>query len=305
MNNARLALVKASPDRGSVILPFVDGIVADHLRYLEARGRSDRTVEGRKAALHLLVRHAGVPLRDITADHLTSWQDALTILSINTRRNYISHVKEFYRWARAEERLADNPARVLVAPQARRQHPRPMPERHLEHALSVATPRIRLWLELAGYEGLRACEIALIDRDDILCDGARPLLLVHGKGAKDRLVPLGPAVLESLDAPWLPATGRLFRKRDGQPVNAHYVSKVANEFLHKVGVPETLHQLRHRFGTQVYRASGHDIRLTQELLGHASPAVTAIYVEVDQTAAARFVDAIDRPLLRPVQETGT
>jgi integrase/recombinase XerC len=304
VNNTRLALVPVSPDRGSVILPFVDGIVADHLRYLEARGRSSRTVEGRKAAIHLLVRHAGVPLRDVTVEHLTAWQDALTILSVNTRRSYISHVREFYLWARAEERLADNPARVLVAPQARRARPRPMPEQKMERALAAAPPRLRLWLKLAGYEGLRACEIAQVDRADIFRDGARPLLLVHGKGGKERIVPLDLDVLAELDAPWLPTTGRLFRLRNGRPVSAHYVSKFANEFLHKIGIPETLHQLRHRFGTQVYRA-GRDILLTQELLGHASPATTAIYAAFDQDAAGTTVAAIARPLLRPVQETGT
>jgi integrase/recombinase XerC len=284
----------------------VDGIVADHLRYLEARGHSGRTVEGRKAVLHLLSRHAGVPLRDITTDHLSAWQDDLTVLSINTRRSYISHVKGFYRWARAEERLADNPARVLVAPRPRRQVPRPMPERQMEQALDAAPTRIRLWLELAGYGGLRACEIARVDRDDILRDGDEPALLVHGKGDRERVVPLDVAVLASLDEPWLPTSGRLFLLRSGKPVSAHYVSKMCNEFLHKAGIRETLHQLRHRFGTQVYRASGHDIRLTQELLGHASPATTAIYTEIDQSAAASTVAAIARPLLlRPVQETGT
>jgi integrase/recombinase XerC len=283
----------------------VDGIVADHLRYLEARGRSSRTVEGRKAAIHLLVRHAGVPVRDITAGHLTAWQDALMVLSVNTRCSYISHVKEFFRWARAEGELADNPARVLVAPKAQRGRPRPMPEQKMERALALAPPRMRLWLKLAGYEGLRACEIAQIDRNDILRDGRRPLLIVHGKGGKERIVPLDLDVLAELDAPWLPAMGRLFQLRNGQPVNAHYVSKFANEFLHKIGIPETLHQLRHRFGTQVYRA-GRDILLTQELLGHASPATTAIYAAFDQDTAAPVVSSIARPLLlRPVQETGT
>ena len=145
MSSSRLASVIPLTSRNAAILTFVDGIVADHLRYLEARGRSNRTVEGRKAALHLLVRHAGVPLREITPEHLKAWQEALTILSINTRRSYIGHVKEFYRWARAEERLADNPARVLAAPKPRRQVPRPMPEDDMERALATAPPRIRLW----------------------------------------------------------------------------------------------------------------------------------------------------------------
>ena len=153
--------------------------------------------------------------------------------------------------------------------------------------------------------GLRAAEIALIERTDILRGNGQPALLVHGKGDRERIVPLAPAVQASLDDDSLPMTGRLFRMRNGQPVNAHYVSALCNRHLHKVGIAATLHQLRHRFGTQAYRASGHDIRQVQELLGHASPSTTAIYTLVDPSAAAPTVAAIDRPLLRPVQETGT
>lgn len=64
------------------------------------------------------------------------------------------------------------------------------------------------------------------------------------------------------------------------------MQKRANTYLRSVGVDDTFHSLRHRYGTQVYELSGFDLRLTQELLGHASPATTAIYTKVNARAGA-------------------
>jgi site-specific recombinase XerD len=72
------------------------------------------------------------------------------------------------------------------------------------------------------------------------------------------------------------------------------VSHLAADYLHDCGIPATLHQLRHRFGTEVYRVD-HDLRLVQELLGHRDPATAALYTKIVQADAAAVVEQLPAP----------
>jgi hypothetical protein len=93
-------------------------------------------------------------------------------------------------------------------------------------------------------------------------------------------------VLAELRRTRLPKRGYLFLRRDGErgPNTPSMLSELANDHLHACGIPATLHQLRHRFGSRAYQGS-HDLRLVQELLGHASPEMTAGYAAYDNAAA--------------------
>ena len=86
-------------------------------------------------------------------------------------------------------------------------------------------------------------------------------------------------------------------------MTASHVSHVANRFLRRVGVPDTLHSLRHRYGTQMYAVSGFDLRLCQEFLGHSSPATTAMYVAVDVRASAEVAALLPLHAGRSVDES--
>jgi site-specific recombinase XerD len=287
------------------ILPFMGADVAAHVRWMRLRGLSEATVEHRQKVLRLLVQHAGHPLLTLTEDDLDSWQSTLGTLALESQRSYKVQVRGYYAWAVDEAHLLDaNPAAVLIVPKVPRGLPRPISERDLERALREAPQMIRVWLELAAYAGLRAKEIAALERRDVLDDASTPALVLHGKGGKTRFVPLAPCPRQSLIDFGMPSRGRLWWI-NGRPVSAKRLSQLTNDYLHRIGIPETLHQLRHRFGTQALRANGGNLRQVQELLGHASPATTAIYTLIDPSAAAPTVAAIDRPLLRPVQETGT
>jgi site-specific recombinase XerC len=80
------------------------------------------------------------------------------------------------------------------------------------------------------------------------------------------------------------------------------VSQLANQHLHACGSAATLHQLRHWFGTETYRAR-RDLRVVQELLGHASPMSTAGYAAYDQADQVAVVSALPVPRgLRVVKE---
>jgi integrase/recombinase XerC len=210
-----------------------------------------------------------------------AWWDTLPV-GHGSKAAYAAHLSSFYRWAEREGIRADDPTLRFVRPRLRRRLPRPVPARHIERAITNASHPVRAWLLLAAFGGLRACEVASLHADDIEGD---VLIVRDGKGGKQRIVPIHTLVRAELEL--LPASGWLFPGRGG-PVAANTVSKRAGRYLRSVGVPESFHQFRHAFATAVYRESL-DLRLTQELLGHASPTTTALYAAWEPTKAAAVV----------------
>src|SRR6266436_6248051 len=134
------------------------------------------------------------------------------------------------------------------SPLLARRLPRPIPDDHLLYALAQAPARIRPWLVLAGWCGLRAKEIALLRRERVIETGRPPGLLIASdatKGRRERYVPMSDFVIAEL-VPVLPASGWVFRRYDGRPGpnTPGVVSRVANDHLHACGYAATLHQLR-------------------------------------------------------------
>jgi integrase/recombinase XerC len=174
---------------------------------------------------------------------------------------------------------------------------RPITEDDLEIAIESAVGNVRVWLVLAAWCGLRAKEIALLRAENIRLRDDPPYLLVASdatKGRRERIVPLPPFVVDELTRFGLPFRGLCWRAGHGQPVTPNFVSLVCNRYLHELGIESPLHKLRTRFGTQVHRAVG-NIRVTQELLGHTSPATTVIYTEVTDLDKYRAVSKLRAP----------
>ena len=287
------------PRRQSHMPPLThDPVVAAHLHHLELLGQTVDTVATRRRALARMTRALGKPLLEATREDLAAWRAGLSV-GPATIRAYVSHAREFYRWAMSEELLVSSPAVRLPSPRLPRRVPRPIGEQDLFAAMSGAPARIRPWLALAGWCGLRAREIARLRRECVLEQRAEPALLVDtgaAKGGTERLVPLHPFALAELLEAGLPQRGWVFRRADGQPgPNAPWiVSHLCNRWLHESGHPETLHQLRHRFATVTYQQS-RDLRMVQGLLGHASPSTTASYADWDTAGAASVVNSIPAP----------
>lgn len=275
-----------------------DIVVATHLNYLEQRGQTEETVYCRHRALARLTLALGKPLLDATAQDLAAWRRGLSV-GPDTVVHYVSHCREFYRWAIRVGLLEQSPAENLPVPRLGRRLPRPIGEDELLAAVVTAPERIRPWLVLAGWAGLRAKEIAYLRRENVQETGMRPLLvIVHDatKGHRERAVPMSAFVVSELRTAGLPRAGWVFRRHDGRPgPNRPWtVSHLASAWLHECGSAATLHMLRHRFLTLVQQER-HDLRLTQELAGHASPATTAIYTAVDQADAAAVVEILPVP----------
>jgi integrase/recombinase XerC len=213
--------------------------------------------------------------------------------AVNSRTRYylIAHLHGFYKWAMIEDLTDTDPTVKVVRPKMRRVLPRPIDGDALADALRGARPQMRAMLALAAFAGLRCQEIAGLERDDII--EAKALIRVrHGKGQKERIVPLHPDVLEALRVLPMPRTGALFTRPQGGRHTPVSTSQVISDYLRRdCGIDATAHMLRHWFGTEVYDNSK-DLRVTQELLGHASPTTTAGYVAYSHVDAAAAVGSL-------------
>lgn len=262
-----------------------------HIQWMEARYLSPNTIRARRVALGSLATFLGGPILYATHDDLTRWQvHTASIVGQSTLRGYLSNLREFYAWALADQLVDADPTTRLRGPAAPRYLPRPLDDELFARAMDSAADDIRAILGLAGWAGLRAVEIAALDWQDI--DIRRRVARLRGKGRKARTVHIADelaGVLAALGG----RRGPVIRRRDRQEhhVAPWQISHLANAHLHAVGIPETLHSLRHRFATRLLEESDGDLRLVQDALGHESPATTAIYTKVRPT---KMRDAVQK-----------
>lgn len=155
--------------------------------------------------------------------------------------------------------------------------PRPADAPSVHTALRCADQRLALMLRLANELGMRRGEVAQVHPEhDLVQDLVGWALIVHGKGTRQRVIPLPDDLAQLLrEAP----AGYLFPSPNGGHLSPHWVGTLVSRAL-----PDgtTMHQLRHLCATEVHDQT-HDLRLVQTLLGHASLATTQRYVAVDDS----------------------
>lgn len=131
-------------------------------------------------------------------------------------------------------------------------------------------------------------------REDVLDGDDPPSIVVLGKGNKERVLPLSAPVLVKLQRHGMPRRGRevigrfVDRPLASRIMKIDRVSATCNDYLAEVGAGASLHQLRHFFGSALYRTS-RDLRLVQEAMGHSSPATSAVYAAFDQQSTAGYM----------------
>lgn len=281
-----------------------DDALGEYFEFLRLEGLSELTIRARRGALDRLARQLAAPLLEATPEDLLAWRKAMTVGPVSVR-SYVSHVQQFYGWAARRGLLPASPAAGIPVPRIARRIPRPIGTDDLFAAVAQAPDRLRLWLVLAAWCGLRAKEIALLRRECIVLTASPPVLLVATgatKGVHERMIPLSRFAVAEIGAAGLPASGWCFLRRDGRPGpnRPAHVSALVNAFLRDCGIAATLHMLRHWFGTSTYHVDK-DLRGVQELMGHASVQSTQGYADWDRTAAAATVEALPvPPLLRVV-----
>ncbi len=264
--------------------PTADLIEA-YLTHLRMLSRSPRTIDARRYILSRADTELPYGLDQANHDELAAWiyQDHW---SAQTKSTFRAAVRSFYQFC-AGRYLDDDPSADLPAPRVPRGVPRPVTDDELARLLAASTEPIRLWALIAAYEGARCIEISRLTRADI----TEQVTYLDGKGDKPRAVPTHPDVWAAVrDLPDGPIA-----VVDGHPATPRQISTRAavywSQTLGMRGV--SMHRLRHWFLTQAHRVT-RDIRVTQQLAGHASPGSTAIYTQVADVDMQTAVMALPR-----------
>lgn len=253
--------------------------------FLRSSGKPETTVGIQLTHLRRFARdNASLAPFDVTLDDLVEWLGAKR-WAPETRRGHRSTLRSFYKWALATERATVDPAVSLPVTKPGQVRPRPASEEAFRDARAKAAPREYLALRLAGELGLRRGEIVLVHSRDLDTTPGSESLLVHGKGNKDRRLPLSVGLASDLAA--LPDGFAFPGKLDGH-LSPTTIGKKISALL-PAGV--ATHALRHRFATRAYEVD-HDVFTVQQLLGHASPETTRRYVKTSDASLRRLVDMV-------------
>lgn len=226
-----------------------------------------------------------------------------------TISRHLATIKVFYRWLLATGKIDDNPADHLDQPTKWKKLPGVLTPGQMKKLLSAPAPpqkptkgmpplwmRDRAILELMYASGLRASEVGQIGLMDLI--EKLGVVRVLGKGNKQRLVPMGKPAQHALDVyltecrPMLITAeragdrrdqGKLFLSRTGRPIERVRVWQIVRHWAKIAGLGKIHpHMLRHSFATHLLMG-GADLRIVQELLGHADITTTQIYTHVDRT----------------------
>lgn len=220
----------------------------------------------------------------------------------------LSALRQFFAFAHQEGWRADNPTTALARPRTRRPLPKSLTRAEVDQLLAltaeravggkVADLRLHALLELLYGVGFRIAELCALPR--ILYDPARPFMIVKGKGDKERFVPLTPAAMRALNAylaaaaPTDSASAFLFASRGrGGHLTPARVAQLLKALAAEAGIDPARvspHVLRHAFASHLL-AGGADLRVVQQLLGHADISTTQIYTHVEPERLARVLAA--------------
>ncbi|HEX5103839.1 MAG TPA: site-specific tyrosine recombinase XerD [Pirellulaceae bacterium] len=216
---------------------------------------------------------------------------------------HIVALKIFYRYLQLEGAVRDNPAELLGTQKRWQYIPEVLSPALVERLLAAPQRYDAFWrrdramLELLYATGCRVSEVSQLKLADLHL--AERHCLAHGKGAKDRLTPLGDAAVAAIqeylneERPRLAKAAQspppwVLLSRGGRRLRREAIWQLTKGYARRSGVSaETSpHTLRHSFATHLL-AGGADLRQVQELLGHASIATTQIYTHVDQSRLKR------------------
>jgi integrase/recombinase XerD len=239
---------------------------------------------------------------DVTPAHITSFGAALREgdeehrpLAASSAARALVAVRGLHKFAHADGITESDPAREVRPPAAAKRLPKALPVHEVLKLLETPPPegeralRDRALLELLYSTGARISEAVGLDVDDI--DDTERTVLLDGKGGKQRIVPIGRPALEAVHAylvrarPVLATHGRgtpaMFLNARGSRLSRQSAWQVLKDTAEAAGITAAVspHTLRHSFATHLLEG-GADVRVVQELLGHASVTTTQVYTLV-------------------------
>jgi len=235
----------------------------------------------------------------LSKEHISGWLDDINNKNIsrNTTLRKLSSIKEFFKFLVIDGFIKDNPVSDIKSPRRHRTLPNVLTIKEIEKLLSVVgsskepkSLRLLALIELMYSSGVRVEELVSLSLKSVNIE--KSCLLVRGKGEKERLVPVGKTALNTLkdylavrkhftkknvSSPWMfpssSSKGYFTARRFAQLLT---VTALKAELGHKKVSP---HSLRHAFATHML-AGGADLRVLQEMLGHADISTVQIYTHI-------------------------
>jgi len=287
--------------------PF-DQPVREFLAYLKVEvGAAAATIEAYGLDLRDLLEHLTVLGIDqpqhITAKHMAEhmrWLYRERSLQPSSITRHLATLRVFFRFLEANGRIARNPTQLLDRPTQWKRLPGVLTPKQMKDLLAVPTPEHgRLWLrdkamlELMYAAGLRASEVGALRVNEY--NATLGVVLLTGKGSKQRMVPIGTPARDAIEQYMHELRehltrhndgrdmGRLLLSQSGRPLERVAVWQIVRKCARLAGITKAHpHMLRHSFATHLL-AGGADLRVVQDLLGHADIATTQIYTHVDRS----------------------
>ena len=203
----------------------------------------------------------------------------------------LSAIRSFFKYLHRQELVASDPTGAISTPKQEKRLPAVLTVDDTLRLLNTPGPdaadplRDRAVLETLYSTGIRVSELVGIDDEDI--DRTARLVRIRGKGRKERIVPVGKAALDAIDAycaskqPGV-STNIIFTNASGKRLTVRSVQRILATYRKKLGLSQKAspHTLRHSYATHLLE-SGADLRAIQELLGHASLSTTQRYTHLD------------------------
>lgn len=287
-----------------------------YIASLQASGRSPKTVrcyEERLGRLITYLTETFYPLNDasdIQLNHIQQYHDQLIArqTSISTRRSYLATARGFLEW---HHRHTPSPStqtwldQIEIPKRPNRLPPTALSIDEVRSLIAASTSlRNRAILTVMYACGLRRSEVVALNVGDLFT--TRKQLLVHGKGNKDRIVPIAPAAIQTVHT--------YFDTREKEPTSSdpmfvaeppreptRLTSNYLNGLFRRMPNPTDRsihpHLFRHTFAVHMLRG-GADVRHVQALLGHSSPDTTNQYLGLVKDEMKRAYDRAMRTIVR-------
>ena len=233
---------------------------------------------------------------EIQLKHVQSFISSLSRHNIkpSSQSRKISAIKSFHKFLMKEKYVTSNVAATVDLPKQVKKLPTVLSIKEVDmllDTLNTETPletRNKAMIELAYASGLRVSELVGLKLSDLHLDAG--FVQIHGKGNKERLVPVGEIAIDSLNFYLENARSQLIKKhtdcvfingRDGNQMTRQAFFLIIKDKVKQAGIKKEIspHKLRHSFASHLLK-NGVDLRLIQELLGHEDISTTERYTHL-------------------------
>ncbi len=295
---------------------FVEMLVAE-------RGSAANTVDSYSRDLKHFAGYLGADIAEATTADIRGYLESLvrTGMSTATSARRISALRQFFKFLYSEGLRADDPARAIDSPRRGRPLPKVLSEAEVEALLAASRDyegaegkRLVALMEVLYATGLRVSELVELPMSAARAEAS--YILVRGKGGNERVVPMNEPARQAIDE-YVPLRDRFIKREadrkwlfpsraKGGHLTRQRFSQLVKELAQKAGIDRrkvSPHSLRHAFASHLL-ANGADLRVVQQLLGHADISTTQIYTHVLQQRLKSVVEEY-HPLAQDPEEPET